>query len=131
MGHDAVWDARGAQRRCVDLLPRRDAGECVRPGGALVTESRRPAVCYRSGRMNHCLGSEQSCIGRRNVANALLPSGRRNPSDAGASQATREQEWADRCRADPMAMNCVETANLAFAMNSSHRLRLAMELSAA
>jgi hypothetical protein len=81
--------------------------------------------------MNYCLGSEQGCIGRRNVAHALLPSGRRNPSDAGASQATREQEWADRCRADPIAMNCVETANLACARNSSHRLRLAMELSAA
>src|SRR6266404_3947897 len=35
------------------------------------------------------------------------------------------------CRADPMAMNCVEIANRAFATGSSHRLRLAMKLSAA
>jgi hypothetical protein len=41
-------------------------------GGAPVIESRRPAVCFRSGRMNHCLGLEQGCIGRRNVRQALL-----------------------------------------------------------
>src|SRR6266404_8023881 len=38
---------------------------------------------------------------------------------------------ADRCWTDPMAIDCVEAANRAFAGNSSDRLRLAMKLATA
>jgi hypothetical protein len=75
LGHDAIGDARGSQRRRLDLLPRRHARAPSLPDGAPGTRSRRQTACSGCGPMSRQGEPGRACTGRHSVRASLLPSG--------------------------------------------------------
>src|SRR5271155_3596066 len=98
--------------RCRSISSTRHSQALSLPGGVLVTRWRRPTVCFMSGPMNPCLGSEQGCIARHSIEQVRQPANSNLPRGPDLHRLYRNPQTS-------------------IPGSSSHRLRLAMKLSAA